>query len=588
MYKFFNLIDKKFKFRIFVFIFLTLFQILFESAGIALIPIFLGFILTPEFILNIPFEFIKNIFLSFSQSELIYYSTFILIGLFFIKSLYIIFLVNFQSKLNSEINISIKGSFFNKYLKSPYQFINQYNSSDLLRNIDEETSKFTTNFFLIIAFIKDLTLASIIFIILIYVDFISAITSLIIMVFLTISYLYFWRKKLNQIGEVLISSKKQTIQWIIQSLSMIKEIIITNKINNAANYFLKNVFLYEDSKRRLVFVQGIPGAIFELLIVIFVLLTMLVVINSDISNPIPILTLYAIAAIRLLPIFSRFSNYLVSMRSVLPTIELLQTEFKKLNDIHKKSIILDENGTSKIEFNKNILLKNLSFKYENKDNLILDNINLEINKGSCVAFVGKSGSGKTTLINIIACLLKSTHGEILIDDKSINNSVNSWQKKIGLLSQDNYLIDDTIKNNIILLNDDDNFDKKKLDYATLYSGVDEILQNLTDGLNTRVGEKGTFLSSGQIQRIALARLLYRDPEVMIFDEFTNSLDYENEDIILKNLENLKNNKNKTLIIISHKMKPLKISDKIIIISNAKIDQILDYNKFYEKFSAVYE
>ena len=118
------------------------------------------------------------------------------------------------------------------------------------------------------------------------------------------------------------------------------------------------------------------------------------------------------------------------MRSVLPTIELLQTEFKKLNDIYKKSTILDENGTSKIEFNKNILLKNLSFKYENKDNLILDNINLEINKGSCVAFVGKSGSGKTTLINIIACLLKSTHGEILIDDKSINNSVNSWQKKL--------------------------------------------------------------------------------------------------------------------------------------------------------------
>ena len=161
---------------------------------------------------------------------------------------------------------------------------------------------------------------------------------------------------------------------------------------------------------------------------------MLVVINSDISNPIPILTLYAIAAIRLLPIFSRFSNYLVSMRSVLPTIELLQTEFKKLNDIYKKSTILDENGTSKIEFNKNILLKNLSFKYENKDNLILDNINLEINKGSCVAFVGKSGSGKTTLINIIACLLKSTHGEILIDDKSINNSVNSWQKNWFIIS----------------------------------------------------------------------------------------------------------------------------------------------------------
>ena len=147
MNKFFNLIDKKFKYRILAFIFLTLLQIIFESAGIALIPIFLSFILTPEFILNIPIEFIKDIFLSFSQNELIYYSTFILIGVFFIKSIYIIFLINFQSKLNSEININIKGLFFNKYLKSPYQFINQYNSSDLLRNIDDETSKFTTNFF---------------------------------------------------------------------------------------------------------------------------------------------------------------------------------------------------------------------------------------------------------------------------------------------------------------------------------------------------------------------------------------------------------------------------------------------------------
>jgi len=192
------------------------------------------------------------------------------------------------------------------------------------------------------------------------------------------------------------------------------------------------------------------------------------------------------------------------------------------------------------------------------------------------------------LINIIAGLLKPTAGEVLIDNNSLNTSLLSWQKKIGLLSQDNYLIDDTIKNNITLLNDEDDFNQNRLDEAILYSGVEEILKNLPNKLNTKVGEKGTFLSSGQIQRIALARLLYRDPEVMIFDEFTNSLDYENEDLILKNLNNLKRKKNKTLIIISHKMKPLKITDKIVIIRNSKVDQILDYNEFYEKFSAVYD
>ena len=103
-----------------------------------------------------------------------------------------------------------------------------------------------------------------------------------------------------------------------------------------------------------------------------------------------------------------------------------------------------------------------------------------------------------------------------------------------------------------------------------------------------VGEKGTFFSSGQIQRIALARLLYRDPEVLILDEFTNSLDHENEKIILKNLENLKIKQNKTIIMISHKMKPLRITDKIFILNNSKIESELDFKKFYEDFSAIYD
>ena len=161
---------------------------------------------------------------------------------------------------------------------------------------------------------------------------------------------------------------------------------------------------------------------------------MLVVINSEIANPIPILTLYAIAAIRLLPIFSRFSNYLVSIRSVIPTIELLQTEFKKLEEINNyNSVIFDKKDSSNIEFNKGIFLKDLSFKYDDKDFIILDKINLEIIKGSCIAFIGKSGSGKTTLINIIAGLLKPTAGEVLIDNNSLNTSLLSWQKKNWLI-----------------------------------------------------------------------------------------------------------------------------------------------------------
>ena len=184
-------------------------------------------------------------------------------------------------------------------------------------------------------------------------------------------------------------------------------------------------------------------------------------------------------------------------------------------------------------------------------------------------------------------MLISKEGNIYADESSIKNSLSYWQKKIGLLSQDNYLIDDTIKNNIILLNKEDNINEEKFENAILYSGVNEILDKLPNKLNTLVGEKGTFLSSGQIQRVALARLLYLNPEVLILDEFTNSLDYENEDIILKNLDMLKKEQNKTIIIISHKMKPLKICNRIYILKDSKVESEMSYEEFYKNYSAIY-
>ena len=592
MNKFFNLIDKKFKKRIGFYIFLVIFQIALESVSIALIPLFISFIVNSDLILNIPLENLRVLLQSLTQKELIYYLVVGLIILFICKATYSIYLIHFQSKLIAEINFNLKDFFFRNYLMSPYEFINGYNTSDILRNLDDITSRYTSNFFLIINFFKDLIMTLMIFLILIFVDFFSATISLLILIFISFFYLMFWKKKLEQIGKIQISSKRNMFKWIIQSLSMIKEIIITNKTARAVDEYLKNVFLFEQSKRKMQIIQGIPSAFFELLIVILILISILFVTSAEIENPIPILSLYTIAAIRLLPIFSRFSSYMASIHSILPAIKLLQSEFIKLKIIdHEKEILnkkKDKNQDDRINFTNNILIKDLSFRYNDSDKLILNKINLKINKGSCVAFVGKSGSGKTTLINLIAGLLAPSEGEIFIDENLNKYCLNAWQKKIGLLSQDNYLIDETIKNNIVLLNDDSVINEKKLENAILFSGVKDISDKLPKKLDTMVGEKGTFFSSGQIQRIALARLLYRDPEVLILDEFTNSLDHENEKIILKNLENLKIKQNKTIIMISHKMKPLRITDKIFILNNSKIESELDFNKFYEDFSAIYD
>ena len=241
-----------------------------------------------------------------------------------------------------------------------------------------------------------------------------------------------------------------------------------------------------------------------------------------------------------------------------------------------------------VQFKKDFELNHISFKYNDGNQNIFENFNLRIEKGKSIAFLGKSGSGKTTLINIICGLLRPTTGEILVDGKPINEKVAGWQQNIGLISQDNYLLDDTLENNIIFLNNKDSIDKKKLDDAIFYSGVSDFLDELKHGLNTEIGEKGSILSSGQIQRVGLARLLYRDPEVLILDEFTNSLDPNNEDFILEKLKQLQNKKNKTYVIISHKLKPLKICDEIIILEKGKISEKFNYPDFHSKYHLLYD
>jgi len=259
---------------------------------------------------------------------------------------------------------------------------------------------------------------------------------------------------------------------------------------------------------------------------------------------------------------------------------------KKFKKKEKKNYNLDKE--KEIEFEKKIEIVDLSFKYLKGSNDIFKNLNLSIDKGKSVGFVGKSGSGKTTLINLICGLLHPSKGKITSDNIDIFDNIDNWQKKIGLVPQDNYLFDDTVINNILFLDDQKNVDQKKLSDALFYSGVSELINKLNKGLDTIVGERGSSLSGGQVQRIALARLLYQDPKILILDEFTNSLDPKGEDFILKKLELLKHQKNKNFFIISHRIKPLKICDEIVVLENGKISKKYNFNQFYEQFGSLYD
>jgi ABC-type transport system involved in cytochrome bd biosynthesis fused ATPase/permease subunit len=324
-----------------------------------------------------------------------------------------------------------------------------YNSSEILRNTDTEVQNYVTNFFNILKFSKDFFLLFSIFLLLLAVDVYSTIIALFFLLTCVFLYLLIFYNYLNKLGLRRLTTVNSIYQWINQTCGAIKEIKISRKENLVLKKFSEKVDIFEQSKKITEIISALPIALFELAFVVIVLLLIKFLANTNTINSLPILSLYIVAFIRLLPIVSRFGSSMSSLRSFNPSVQLLNYEINKLEKYSKLNGKLHSSGNDLVEFNINCELRDLSFKYNDGNQYIFNQFNLSIDKGKSIAFLGKSGSGKTTLLNLLCGLLKQSAGEILVDGKSINNNISEWQKNIGLISQDNYLLDDTLRNNII-------------------------------------------------------------------------------------------------------------------------------------------
>lgn len=230
--------------------------------------------------------------------------------------------------------------------------------------------------------------------------------------------------------------------------------------------------------------------------------------------------------------------------------------------------IKNKKGALPIEINKGrIELNDVSFKYNSEESTILNNINLEINQGETVAFVGMSGGGKSTLINLIPRFYDVTDGEIKIDGTNIKSYLTgSLRNQIGLVQQDNILFSDTIKENI-LLGRPDATDEEVIKAAKMANAHDFIIE-LSEGYDTEVGERGVKLSGGQKQRVSIARIFLNNPPIIILDEATSALDLESESIIQDALNIL--SENRTTLIVAHRLSTITHADKIVVIENGEI------------------
>ena len=294
---------------------------------------------------------------------------------------------------------------------------------------------------------------------------------------------------------------------------------------------------------------------------------------------IPVLGFFAAAAFKMIPSVNRLLSAFQILRFSGPVIDLVNGELNLKNEFKKEY-------NSQINSNNIISIENISFNYNSNSNkLILRDVNLKIDKGDFIGFIGESGSGKTTLVDLILGLLTPTKGKICVDSININQNLRSWQNIIGYVPQDIFLTDDTIKKNIAFGNDEHEIDEENVDYAIRTSQLSNVVNNIENNLDAIVGEKGVKLSGGQRQRIGIARALYKKPQILVLDEATSSLDVDTEKEIMKSINSLVGTL--TIIAVSHRYSTLADCKKIFEIKNGSISEV-KVNELKKNLNEIHE
>ena len=380
-----------------------------------------------------------------------------------------------------------------------------------------------------------------------------------------IIFLLSTRSKIQKWGKDRQSLAENLLKNLSEIFDGIKVIKIFQKENFFLEVFSKNQKNMQSLLQKNDVVLFLPRVMLEYLVLISIMIVLLIAISSgsDLSNKIPIIALYAAAALKLIPSASKIMVSFQNLKFGAPTITRVYEEIRIENKFRENQIINNDF--------KSIKFENITYSYNNDQNIIEDT-SITINKGEFIGIKGLSGSGKTTILNIILGLIAPKNGKIFVDEKNVTDSYSNFRNLFSLVSQDVFLFDDSVAKNVALEFDKKDIDENKLRNALSLSQLENFIKSAKNNLDTDVGEKGISISGGQKQRISIARALYRGSKILVLDEATSNLDLETEEKLIHSLSSLKGKK--TIIYVTHRVSSLKLCDKIYTINqNKKLIQL---------------
>ena len=571
IYKNFKSGDKRF-FETLIFLNTILF--FFEFSSLSSVPLFVASIINPEFTkekMIIVFNYL-NIKSNFSNTDLQIFVGALTITLFFIKNIFFVFTTFINAKFFKNYKVNLCKNIFNYFLEIPYEDFVKENPSKLTRIVSEDVQgsfQYLNSFFTLI---REISALLAIFLLLLYVNFLMNILISIFLLLIVFTYLKIIKPILKKSSKSHQEIRKKNIQLINETFGSLKDIKVSLQESYLFEIFRSQIDGLENNLKKIFIIEKMPKVILEIISLSVIIIIFLFYFSSEKSTEmiLPTLSLWVVSFVRFIPAFNGLTTALGQMRINKVCVEAVYSYFKKQIKISdKKSINLDKKLFLDKSINSEIDLQNITFRYKNTKINPLKNINLKIQIGKTVAITGETGSGKTTLFLILLGLLKPNEGEIMFGNKSIFRHLNEWRSLLGYVSQNAYLYDASIRDNIIFDYKQHSVDEAKLNDSIKISELSETIKKNKNGLDTIVGNDGLSLSGGEKQRIALARALYKDPKILLMDEFTSSLDENTELKIIENLRTI--SKNKTIIFITHRKNTLNICDEVYELKNGQLN-----------------
>lgn len=502
-----------------------------------------------------------------TQTQLIIAGMCVLILVYVVKALFLVYLNWRQSKFSALLSAQLSEDLFYGYLQKPYAFHLQNNSAQLIRNITSEVNFFSSITHSVIALTIEVSIILSLTVVLFAIEPVGAIV--VTFFFAVSAYLFqlLTRAKIVKWGELRQIHDGKVNQHLLQGLGGVKDV----KLMGREDYFLEkfnesNLWKAKLSTRQFT-LQQVPRLYLELLAVIGLvgLIVVMVLQHKPINALIATLGIFVAAAFRMIPSINRIMIAFQSIRFAQPVVEVLYNEFKSIHEDVELAKVITPNV---LPFSNDIYSNNLVFNYYGSKANALNGITFTIRIGESIGLVGPSGSGKSTFVDLLLGLLRPAKGNIFVDGVDIHGDIRTWQDQIGYVPQSIYLMDDTLRKNIAFGVPDKMINEDAVLRAIKSAQLDDYVQNLPEGLETFVGERGIRLSGGQRQRIGIARALYRDPAILVLDEATSSLDTDTENKLMEAVDALKGNK--TLIIIAHRLSTVQNCDRIFKFERGRI------------------